>query len=75
MLPLIAGTEITVGVLLLAGRFIPLALVLIAPVIVNIVLFHACLDPAHIPPALFLLALELYLCWHYRRAYAALFTP
>src|SRR5438552_2879816 len=36
MVPLIMGTELVAGVLLLAGRFVPLALTLLAPVIVNI---------------------------------------
>src|SRR5580692_7855549 len=40
MLPLVMGTELLVGVLLLANRFVPLALALVAPIIVNIVAFH-----------------------------------
>ncbi len=38
---LVAGTQVIVGALLLSNRFVPLALALIAPVVVNIVLFHA----------------------------------
>ena len=41
MMPLIFGTQLIVGALLLSNRFVPLALALIAPVIVNIVAFHA----------------------------------
>src|ERR1035438_7178050 len=37
MLPLIFGTQALAGALLLANRFVPLALALIAPVIVHIV--------------------------------------
>jgi putative oxidoreductase len=36
------------GVLLLANRFVPLALVLLAPIVVNIVLFHAFMAPQRI---------------------------
>src|SRR5688500_4753387 len=43
--PLLKGTELVAAVLLLANRFVPLALVLLAPIVVNIVLFHAFLAP------------------------------
>jgi len=69
MLPLIMGTQVVCGALLLANRFVPLALALIAPVIVNIVAFHAFLEPAGLPMAAVVLALELYLAWAYRRAF------
>jgi len=75
MLPLIKGTEVVVGALLLANRFVPLALVLLAPVIVNIVLFHAFLAPAGIGMAIVLVALQLGLAWTHRRAYRPLLTP
>jgi uncharacterized membrane protein YphA (DoxX/SURF4 family) len=70
LFPLIKGTEVVVGVLLLANRFVPLALALIAPNVVNIVLFHAALEPSGLPIAILVLALELYLAWSYRDVYA-----
>jgi uncharacterized membrane protein YphA (DoxX/SURF4 family) len=69
MLKLIKGTEVLVGVLLLANRFVPLALAFIAPVIVNIVAFHTILAPSGAPMAYVILALELYLAWCYRNAF------
>jgi len=69
MMPLIFGTQALVGVLLLANRFVPLALALIAPVIVNIVAFHAFLAPSGAAMAGVVLVLELYLAWAYRAAY------
>ena len=72
MFPLIKGTEIVVGALLLSNRFVPLALALIAPNVVNIVLFHAVLAPGGLGLALPVLALELYLAWSYRAAYASM---
>jgi len=67
MFPLIKGTEVLVGVLLLSNRFVPLALTLLAPVTVNIVAFHAFLDaPASLGLPLVLLALQLGLAWSYR---------
>jgi len=41
----VAALQIVGGVLLLANRFVPLALVLLGPVIVNILLYHAFLNP------------------------------
>jgi hypothetical protein len=70
MFPLISGTEVAVGTLLLANRFVPLALAVLAPVLINIVACHAFLMPDGSGLALLLLALELYLAWAYRRAFA-----
>ena len=66
---MVTGTQLLVGVLLLLNRFVPLALVLIMPVLVNIIAFHVFLEPAGIGPGAFLLALDLYLAWVYRKAY------
>ena len=74
MIPLIAGTQLVSGVLLLVGRFVPLALVLLAPVIVNIVAFHLFLEPSGTAIALVVLALEIHLAWAYRSAFRPLLT-
>jgi uncharacterized membrane protein YphA (DoxX/SURF4 family) len=66
---LVKVVEVASGVLLLSGRFIPLALALLAPIVVNIVFFHAFLAPAGIPLPLVVLALELFLAWSYRSVY------
>jgi hypothetical protein len=73
MLPLLWGTEIIAGILLLAGVLVPLALVLLAPVIVNIAAFHVFLAPGAIQPAIVVSALELFLGWKYRSAFGPLF--
>ncbi len=72
MFPLIKGTETLAGLLLLTNRFAPLALVLLAPVLVNIVAFHAFLAPAGLPLALVLPALEVGLARNHRAAYRPL---
>jgi DoxX. len=74
MMPLIGATQLLVGLLLLVNRFVPLALVLLAPFMVNSVAFHLALEHTGIPPALVFFALMLALAWHYRRAYAPLFV-
>lgn len=66
---LLKVVEVASGLLLLSGRFVPLALALLAPIVVNIVLFHAFLAPAGIAVPLLVLALELFLAWSYRSAY------
>jgi hypothetical protein len=66
--PLLKATEVAAGVLLLSNRFVPLALTLLAPIVVNIVAFHAFLAPSPGMVA-FLLAAEIYLAWTYRAAF------
>src|SRR5258706_9368263 len=74
MLPLIMGTETLTGIFLLANRYVPLALTVLAPVVVNILAFHLFLAPAGLALALVVLALGSYLAWTHREAYAPLFT-
>lgn len=62
--------EIATGVALLAGRFVPLALAVLAPVVVGIVLFHAVFDPGGLVIPLVLAALAAYLAWAYRSSFA-----
>ena len=75
MFPLIKGTEVAVGALLLSNRFVALALVVIAPVIVNIFAFHAFLAPSGVVIAGALVILAAYLAWVHRSAYRPLFAP
>jgi hypothetical protein len=70
MMPLIFGTQTLVGFLLLINCFVPLALALIAPVIVNIIAFHLFLMPSTIAPGIVVLVLEIFLAWSYRRVFA-----
>ncbi|HEY1690510.1 MAG TPA: DoxX family protein [Polyangiaceae bacterium] len=72
MFPLIKGVEVVAGAMLLSNRFVPLALALLAPNVVNIVLFHAVLAPAGLPVALMVLGLEAFTAWTYREAYASM---
>lgn len=64
--------ELGAGLLLLSNRFVPLALALLAPILVGITLFHALLAPAGIVVPLVLVALELALAWSYRDAFASM---
>jgi uncharacterized membrane protein YphA (DoxX/SURF4 family) len=71
LLTLVKVTEAAVGALLLINRFVPVALLALAPVTVNIVLVHLLLAPSGLPIALVVLALHLFLAWSYRGAYRA----
>ena len=73
MFPLLWCAEIAAGILLLSGFMVPFALVLLAPVILNIAAFHAFLAPNAVLPAILACALELFLAWDYRAAFAPLF--
>jgi hypothetical protein len=73
MFPLIKGTEVAVGALLLAGRFVPLALTVLAPIVVNIVAFHLFLAPAGLALPIVIVLLGVYLAWTERAVYAPLF--
>jgi hypothetical protein len=70
MFPLIKGTEVLTGALLLTGRLVPLALTLLAPVLVNILAFHLFLAPEGLGLVLTLLSLELIVAWAHRDAFA-----
>lgn len=69
MMPLIGGTLTLVGALLVLNRFVPLALALIAPFIVNSVAFHIFLEPTGRVMSGICAALVLFLAWSYRGAY------
>jgi putative oxidoreductase len=69
MMQLIGATQLIVGAMLLSNRFVPLALALFAPFMVNSIAFHVCLEHSGLPMAAVFLALELYLAWAYRHAY------
>ena len=66
--------ELVGGILLLAGQFVPLALVLLGPVIVNILLFHTTMAPSGLPPALLATVLWLILFVAHRPAFAGIFA-
>jgi uncharacterized membrane protein YphA (DoxX/SURF4 family) len=70
LLSLLSATQVLSGVLLLSGFFVPLALTLLAPVIVNIVAFHLFLAPGNYVVVGVVLVSELFLAWSYRAAFA-----
>jgi putative oxidoreductase len=71
----IAAVQIAGGLLLLIGRYVPLGLTLLGPVIVNILCYHFFIDPQGLPVALVVAVLALFLLWHYRAHFAGLVKP
>jgi putative oxidoreductase len=61
------------GALFLANRFVPLALVLLGPVLFNILTFHILMLPSTIWMALFATLLWALVAWQHRTAFEVLF--
>lgn len=74
MFPLIKSTEVVAGALLVAGLWAPFALILLAPILVNILAFHLFLAPSGLGMAIFLVGAEIYLAYVYREAWKPLFA-
>lgn len=68
MFPVVKAVETVVGLMLLSNRFVPLALTLLAPISINIFLFHTLLTPPN-PIAFLVLIGNVYLGWAYRDAF------
>ena len=71
----IASLEVAGGLLLVIGRFVPLGLTLLGPVIVNIVLYHIFLDASGLLMAGVISILALFLLWAHRDRFPAIFHP
>ena len=72
-LTVIFGVQVIGAVLLLANRYVPLALAVLAPVIVNILCFHALMAPSGLPLALFVAVLWALVYVDVRPAFSGLF--
>ncbi len=68
------SVQLIAGVLLLANRFVALALILLGPVIVNILLFHSLMAPEGLPLALFATLLWVIVFCGAYRAFAGIFA-
>ncbi len=64
--------ELLAGILLLANRFVRVALLILAPILVNIALFHMCMAPTGFAPAVIAVVLWTVLFYRERAAFAPL---
>jgi uncharacterized membrane protein YphA (DoxX/SURF4 family) len=73
MMPTVKVIELLCGLAFVTGFFVPLAAVVITPIIVNIVLVHAFLAPEGLPVAAFLIVALLLIAYYHRDSYRPLF--
>jgi putative oxidoreductase len=66
--------QLLCGISLLAGRFVPLALTILAGIITNILLFHITMDPGGIGPGLLVTILWVLTFLGYRASFRGLFS-
>ena len=72
----VIGTmQLLSGLLLLIGKFVPLALTILAGMLFNILAIHILMAPEGLPMALVFVAVELFLIWSYRDRFAGILRP
>ena len=64
--------EVVSGLMILLGRWLPLGLILLAPVSVHILAAHIWLDPAGLPMAIVIIVLQLFLAFAYRDSFSGI---
>ena len=70
----VAALQIAGGALLLASRFVPLAMVLLGPVIVNIICYHVFMNPSGAAPAALVTVLWLIVFYGNRQHFSGIFV-
>ncbi len=69
----VSAVQIVGGALLLVNRFVPLALTLLGPVIVNILLYHILIDHSGIGVAIVVAILWFILFFRYKKNFEGIF--
>ncbi len=72
--PLLKTFELVSGILLLFGRYVPLALLFLAPITLNILAFHLFLAPSGLPVAVLVVGLTILNGYLHFDAYRPLFA-
>lgn len=75
IMPVTKAVELVAGIMLLANRFAPLALALLAPLVIGIFGFHTLLAPSGAAMAIVLAVAEIYLAWAYRESFKPMLRP
>jgi putative oxidoreductase len=70
----VSAVQVAGGLLLLVNRYVPLALVLLGPVIVNILFFHLLMYPRGLPMAIVVAILWGILAFHHRQHFSGIFV-
>jgi len=71
---LVAGVQVIAGILLLIDQYVPLALVLLAAMIANILMYHATMNPAGFPLAIIVTILWIIVASRFRAHFAPIFV-
>ncbi|MBL7839333.1 MAG: hypothetical protein JNJ75_04265 [Cyclobacteriaceae bacterium] len=71
--PMVKGLEVLLGGFLLLNFLTPLSLIILAPISLNILLFHLFLAPANVSIAILIVVLHVFLFWAYRKNYQSIF--
>ena len=71
---LVAATQVVSGGLFLIGRYMPLAIALSGPVIMNIVAYHLTMQPIGVLPSVLATICWVFLFWRYRDSFAPLWV-
>lgn len=73
--PMVKGLEVLLGGFLLLNFFTPLSLIILAPISVNILLFHTFLAPENMALSILMVLLHIYLLWAYKKSYQTILNP
>ena len=71
---LIGATQVVSGVLFLIGRYVPLAIALSGPVIVNTIAYHLTMQHIGARPSVLATICWVFLFWRYRDSFAPLWV-
>lgn len=74
MMPTVKIIELICGIMFLSGRFVPLATILISPIILNIFFVHVFLSTEGLPVAIFLVFANSFIAYNHRESYRSLFV-
>lgn len=69
---LIGATQVVSGALFLIGRYVPLAIALSGPVVLNILAYHVTMQRSGAQPAILAAICWIILFWYYRASFASL---
>ena len=70
----ISGLQVIGAILLLMNRYMPLALTILGPIIVNIIFYNVLMDTMGVPLALVVAILWFVLFYRYRQNFSGLFV-
>ena len=71
---LIGATQVVSGALFLIGRYLPLAIALSGPVVLNIIAYHVTMQHSDAQPAILAAICWIILFWYYRASFAPLWV-